>query len=101
MTIFIFVLGIVLFKTKGETKLPKFFGIALHSMITLQLFLGLAAFFTVHHRARGKFGFAETALTSGHVVNGALILMFTFMIYRMVIKAGKVEITDKKEISEC
>ena len=99
VAILVFVLGIVLFKTKGATKLPKFFGIALHSMISLQILLGLVAFFTVHNRAQGKFGFAETVLTSGHVVNGAMILMLVFMIYRMVIKAGKATITSEKEIS--
>lgn len=101
VAIMVFVLGVVLLKTKTVSKLPKFFGIALHSMMTAQLLLGLVAFFTVHNRDRGKFGFAETALTSGHVVNGAMILMLVFMIYRMVIKAGKVEITEEKEKIEC
>ena len=46
----IFALGVVLMKHKNISKTYKFLGIAFHSMITLQIALGIVAFFTVYHR---------------------------------------------------
>ena len=55
-----------------------------HMMVTAQILLGVVAFFTVYNRQDGKFGFAETVLTSAHVVNGALILACTFTAFKLL-----------------
>ncbi|WDE99094.1 COX15/CtaA family protein [Lentisphaera profundi] len=84
VAILLFTLGVVIMKFKNLSKAYKFFGMAFHLLVTMQILLGVVAFFTVYNREEGKFGFAETVLTSGHVVNGALILALTFTAYKLL-----------------
>ncbi len=86
VAVLLFTLGVVLMKYKNLSSAYKFMGIAFHAMVTLQILLGIVAFFTVFHREQGKFGFAETVLTSAHVVNGAIILALTFSVLKLVNK---------------
>ena len=84
VAILLFALGVVLMKFKDLSKSYKLFGMSFHMMVTAQILLGVVAFFTVYNRQDGKFGFAETVLTSAHVVNGALILACTFTAFKLL-----------------
>ena len=92
VAILLFTLGVVLMKFKTVSKTYKFFGMSFHLMVTMQILLGVVAFLTVYNREQGKFGFAETVLTSAHVVNGALILALTFTAFKLLsVKLNKDE----------